>query len=89
MSGGGPVSVDVQAAWPTNEALRILVAIRDKTLTMNSAGRYVIEGQERPDRATREKLRSRGLIENWWVAGSGHEWRLTDKGRAALAEVGL
>ena len=54
----------------------------------NANGRYIIEGQARPDRKTREKLTKRGLIENRYQMGLGHHWLLTEKGRAALRQVG-
>jgi hypothetical protein len=55
----------------------------------NGNGRYIIVGQDRPDRKTRERLTSRGLIEHHYTYGKGFEWRLTEKGRSALREVGF
>ncbi len=75
--------------FPSNEGLRILLAIKNRTMGSNSSGRYIIVGQDRPDRKTREQLSKRGLIEHWWDIKNGYEWRLTDKGRDALSVVGL
>lgn len=75
--------------FPSNEELRILHAINEGRMKTNSAGRYVIDGEPRPNRATREKLRKRGYIEHWWDIKNGYEWRITDKGLTALREVGF
>jgi len=68
----------------TEEQVRILRAIGEDRLTTNSYGRYVIEGEPRPDRKSREKLRGRGLIESWYEVGRGSHWRLTERGRKVL-----
>jgi hypothetical protein len=68
----------------TNEQMRILYAIREGRMTVNSHGRYVIEGEERPDRKSREQLRSRGLIAHFYERGQGSHWRLTAKGNATF-----
>lgn len=68
----------------TDEHLRILIAIDEGRMKCNQHGRYVIEEEERPDRKSREQLRSRGLAVPWYTFGQGHEWRLTAKGRKVL-----
>jgi hypothetical protein len=70
------------------EGLRILCAVRDGVMGANSNGRYIIPGQARPDRRTRESLRSRGLIANRFSHERGYYWFLTEKGRTALHEAG-
>lgn len=73
-----------------DEMWRILCAVDEGRLLMNSNGRYEIEGEERPDRKSREKLRSRGLIDHWYeLGGRGSHWRVTAKGKAALRAAGF
>lgn len=70
----------------TDEMLRILAAIEAGTFHVNSAGRYVIAGEPRPDRRSRELLRKRGLIDWSHRFGEGTKWHLTDGGREALRQ---
>lgn len=67
----------------TDEMLRIMRAIDREAMHANSSGRYVIAGEPRPDRRSRELLMKRGLIEWRWKGET--RWYLTDKGRAALS----
>lgn len=80
---------DVTRSKLTAEQWRILVAIDDGRLSMNSAGRYVIDGEERPDRKSRERLRGRGLIDHFYEQGRGTHWRVTAKGKAMLRAAGF
>lgn len=73
------------------EEKRILWAAREGRMHTNRSGRYVIDGEPRPDRKTRERLVRRGWIA--WTRGEqydafdlGGEVRITDLGYAALAE---
>ncbi len=72
----------------TDEHYRILRAAADYRLRSNSAGRWVIFGEPRPDRKSRERLTARGLI-GYGKLESGRidydSLTLTDKGREALA----
>jgi len=66
------------------EGARIIIAIQDGRWDINSSGRYIIDGEERPDRKTRERLQKRGLID-WHYTANGYEWYVTPKGDATLA----
>ena len=44
----------------TEEHIRILKAIEEGRLSVNPAGRYVIVGERRPDRTSREQVFARG-----------------------------
>jgi hypothetical protein len=56
---------------PTPEDLRILRAAAEGRLRSSSTGRWQIEGENRPDRKSRERLRSRNLI--WYgYTPAGH-----------------
>lgn len=68
----------------TEEMLRILRAIDRGAMTVNEHGRYVISGEPRPDRLSRERLRNRGLIDHFYEQGRGSHWRVTAKGKAVL-----
>lgn len=70
----------------TDEMRRILRAIAENRMTVNSVGRYLIEGESRPDRRSRELLRGRGLIEHRYEMGRGSYWRITAKGKAVLRD---
>lgn len=72
---------DELAGDMTAEEMRILRAAAEGRLRMNSAGRYVIDGEARPDRKAREKLMLRALIS--WPTRSVVP--ISSKGRAALA----
>jgi hypothetical protein len=67
-----------------DEAGRILAAARDGRLLSNKAGRYVIEGEKRPDAAIRRRLLDRGLL-TWAFNPRG--MRLTNEGRAHLERI--
>jgi hypothetical protein len=67
------------------EGARIIIAIQDGRWGTNRAGRYMIDGEERPDRKTRERLQKRGLIEWRYIVGHGYKWHVTPKGEATLA----
>lgn len=71
------------SALLTDEHLRILIAVEDERLIVNKHGRYEIEGEERPDRKSREQLRSRGLIASRY-GNLDNPWRITAKGKTAL-----
>lgn len=64
------------------EGCRIIVAIQDGRFGTNKSGRYVIRGEERPDRRTRELLAKRGLID--WTYTDGFRWFVTPEGEEAL-----
>jgi len=68
----------------TDEHLRILIAIDEERFSVNRHGRYVIDGEERPNRKSREQLRSRGLISSHFERGVGTWWRVTAKGKNLL-----
>lgn len=72
----------------TAEHRRILQAAADGTLRTNENQRWTITGQQRPDRKSREQLKSRGLIDYGTHASSGRiDYRrlvATPKGREAL-----
>lgn len=73
----------------TNEQARILLAVRDGRLTVNGAGRYVIDGQARPNRKERERLTKRGMIDYRFEQGRGSRWVITPRGLAALSLLGF
>lgn len=85
----------MSAAALTDEHYRILRAAGNGHLASNRAGRWVIHGDARPDRRSRERLKARGLlgypqIEPAAPKMAGLAWDfdrlvLTDKGREALA----
>lgn len=62
------------------EILRQLRAARDKRYWQNSKGRYVIDGEARPNRKVREKLIYRSRLLTWSSLGL----KLTDEGRRQL-----
>lgn len=68
-------------AEPTDEELRILRAARDGRI--HSSGRWVIDGEPRPERPALESVKRHG-----WVADAlgrgGWIYELTPSGRAAL-----
>ena len=68
----------------TDEQARILRAVSEGRMVVNGAGRYVIDGEPRPDRKSREQLRGRGLIDHFYEQGRGTHWRVTAKGKAVL-----
>lgn len=69
----------------TDEHVRILYAVENGEMFVNRHGRYEIEGQERPDRKSREQLVKRGLIAWYYTeARNRSPWRLTAKGNAAV-----
>lgn len=65
------------------EGCRIIIAIQEDRFHENKHGRYVIDGEERPDRKTREALRKRGLIDSRFD-GKRFVWFVTEKGAAML-----
>lgn len=81
----------------TDEMVRIMRAINDGTFGVNANGRYIIFGQARPDRRSRELLQKRGLID-WryevdrkantrvlWSTSTGrYVWFVTAKGLEKL-----
>jgi hypothetical protein len=73
----------------TNEMWRILIAIDERRLFMNTAGRYEIEGEERPDRKSREKVFKRGLAAHLYVLRGDYPYRVTAKGKVALKAAGF
>lgn len=72
----------------TEEMWRILIAVDEGRLSVNRHGRYEIDREERPDRKSREKLRSRGLIAHYYSQELRSHWRVTAKGKAALRAAG-
>ncbi len=64
------------------EMLRQLRAARDGRFLENAAGRYVIEGEARPNRKVREKLIYTHRWMLWQFSPKG--MRLTSEGEAAL-----
>lgn len=64
------------------EILRQLRAARDGRFLCNEHGRYLIEGESRPDRKTREKLIGNGQIT--WRFRPTRGMELTEKGRREL-----
>lgn len=65
-----------------DEEFRILKAANDGRLCVNEHGRYVIDGEKRPDRRVRQRL-----IQRLWVSWPHYKTRrcdLTEKGRAGL-----
>lgn len=71
--------------FPDAEGFRILAAIRDGRMIVNEHGRYLIAGEDRPDRKTRERLRSRGYIDSRYdFGGRGSYWIVTARGVEAL-----
>lgn len=67
------------------EILRQLRAARDGRFTQNGAGRYVIDGEPRPDRKTREKLIYSSKMLMWSFSRGGVTGiELTEKGRREL-----
>lgn len=66
------------------EEVRILRAAADGRLRMNAAGRYVIDGEARPERKAREKLLHRLEFISWPLGGIVD---ITSEGRAALALI--
>ena len=61
-----------EPATLTPEAVRLLRAARDGRLNINPGGRYVITGEHRPDRLTREKLMRERLL-TWRFRPAGLE----------------
>jgi len=64
----------------SGEQLRILVAAAQGSLVLTNDLRYVIAGEERPDRRERERLMKRGMLERVWCGPVS----LTPKGIEAL-----
>lgn len=57
----------------TDEEARILRAADRGALRVNGSGRYVIDGEARPDRKSRERMFQRGYL--------GWKWTMTRLGR--------
>lgn len=65
----------------SDEAFRILYAVKERRLYRDKRGRFAIDGEEPPDRRTREQLRRQGFI----VPVYGNDgYRITATGDAAL-----
>lgn len=62
----------------TDEERRILIATRDGRLSQNEHGRYVIDGEPRPERKARERVMRMG-----WVG-----WRYTHRKTVGRIPVG-
>jgi hypothetical protein len=76
----------------TDEQQRILRAAAQRRLRVNEHGRWLIDGEARPDRRSREKLRQRGLIDNppWDEMEAPQRWALlvpTARGADILAAL--
>lgn len=66
---------------PTDEELRILRAARDGRI--HSSGRWVIDGEARPERPALESVKRHGWVADA-LAGGGWVYELTPSGRAVL-----
>lgn len=70
----------------TAEKHRILRAAQYQRIWTNPAGRWVIEGDLRPNRKEREALFNGGFVDYMWDRDRRCGYKLTDKGRALLIE---
>lgn len=70
---------------PTDEELRILRAARDRRI--HSSGRWVIDGEERPQRPALESVKRHGWVVDAMGRG-GWVYELTPSGRAVLEGAG-
>jgi hypothetical protein len=66
----------------TAEQARILRAAQDGRLRVNEHGRYVIDGEPRPDRRVREQLLQDACLK--WPRPGGRRMVITAEGEAAL-----
>lgn len=74
--------------WIRTERLRILRAARDGRLRINHHGRYVIDGERRPDRKQREYLLHRRGAITWPEYGDAEQKvRLGASGESLLAQL--
>ena len=74
--------------WIRTERLRILRAARDGRLRINHHGRYVIDGERRPDRKQREYLLHRRGAITWPEYGDAEQKvRLRASGESLLAQL--
>jgi hypothetical protein len=75
----------------TDEELRILLATRDRKIHTNAVGRWVIDGDARPERKARERLVREQWIEWTWQDHPKGEagYLLTDEGWTVLRRAGL
>jgi hypothetical protein len=67
------------------EEHRILIAASEHRLRTNEHGRYVIDGEARPERKARENLQRHGFIV--WRGGlrwTGERWGLSAAGESLL-----
>ena len=69
------------------ERLRILRAARDGRLKVNEYGRYVIDGERRPDRRIREQLQQQEEI-SFPYRRDDRRVRLLPDGRSDLEQLG-
>lgn len=67
----------------TDEEARILKAVADGRMRVNDTGRYVIDGDARPQRKAREALAAFGYIS--WPLGPRQVSPITPNGTTALA----
>ena len=66
---------------PTDEELRILRAARDGRI--HSTGRWVIDGEPRPERRALDAVKQRGWVVDG-LAGGSWRYELSPSGRAVL-----
>jgi hypothetical protein len=69
----------------TDEETSILKAVADGRMRVNTAGRYVIDGEARPQRKARAALAARGYIS--WPRGPRQVSPITPNGLTALAAL--
>lgn len=81
---------DLTRAALTPEMWRILIAVDEARMRTNRHGRYEIDSEERPDRASREKLQRRGFIQHRYDVGRAGwtAWVVTEKGQQYLRDAG-
>jgi len=68
------------------EHVRILRAVDEGRFGLNGSGRYVIDGEARPERKPREQVMNWGLIVWNYQRDAPVAFTLTDKGRAVLRD---
>lgn len=69
----------------TAEHRRILKAVAEGRFGLNGNGRYVIDGEPRPERKPREQVMNRGLVVWNYQRDAPVAFTLTEKGRNVLA----
>jgi hypothetical protein len=69
----------------TNEHRRILNAVAEGRFNLNGHGRYIIDGEARPERKAREQVMNRRFVVWNYQRDAPVAFTLTDKGRQALA----